>query len=234
MSKDSKVRKEALTLLTNVAEFVHPDSVGRVITLQEMVSGTRSFFDSIWVDNFIIYLTSLGDEEQALNSPTLVKLAEKLAEFSPNSEANYQGNAKKLNEYAKKLVKIIWDCDTEVKSLYIANLTRALIASQITKEDFFKLGRCVGQLSDEDLHTLEKEIRNKKVIVDTEYIEEFTGLGLMYPVAGGSSFSKKAYKLNKYAINYEKDISRPGPLPQRATIEAIEWATVEDIEGITK
>ena len=51
----------------------------------------------------------------------------------------------------------------------------------------------------------------------------------MYEVDAGFAYSKRAFQLSKYALNYERNISIPEKFPERNIMAS---ATVEDIDEI--
>ena len=90
------------------------------------------FFECL--ETYILYSYRYNEETNQFESENLQSLAEALADASPNTEANYEGRPDKLNEYAKRLIKLIDDCGTKQKARYIASLTRALLSKQIDRQ----------------------------------------------------------------------------------------------------
>lgn len=225
---------EVSNLITAIANLLGCSAAEKGKSLLNLLSSPRTFHEAILFDNFKLFLTAAGESKFDLS--LLTKLGNKLAEISPNDEAKYTGDEILLSTYAKKIIKIIWECDSEEKAKYSANLTRALINGYITKEQYFKLTRCVTALTEGDLQIIGHEAKERKVITEQDYIEEFTGLGLLYPVVGGSCYSNKALLLRNYAIQYEyscKSMMSSESIP-RFKNDNLEIATEEDIERLFK
>lgn len=136
---------------------------------------------------------------------------------STNTEANYEGRPDKLNEYAKRLIKLIDDCGTKQKARYIASLTRALLSKQIDTQKFFQLSRCIRNLTEEDLLFLSENIDQRNVSGENDYVADYRALGLLYETNNGFSYSKRAFELKKYALCYEKQIAIPESFPKKHT-----------------
>ncbi len=96
----------------------------------------------------------------------------------------------KLYEYAERIIKVIDDCGTKKKAVYIANLTRAVYARKIDTAKYFKLAHCVVTLTEEDLLLIKRIITKDVFDSDDEYIEDYRSLGLMRKCAGGYLFTK--------------------------------------------
>ena len=64
---------------------------------------------------------------------------------------------------------------------------------------------------------------------ESDYVNDFKGLGLMYEVEGGFSCSPRAFKLLEYASNYEGKMSVPEKLPKRNVLTV---ATNDDIDAL--
>ena len=101
-----------------------------------------------------------------------------------------------------------------------------LAKHEIDKMVFFKLSQCIRMLTEEDLIFLREDIREKKISGDADYIDDYRGLGLMYEVDGGFCYTKKAFQLLKYALDYERDIRIPEKFPEKNVMTA---ATEDDI-----
>ena len=115
-----------------------------------------SFFENL--EKYITTYNRLEKNDNQIESENLQSLACVLADASPNYEANYEGNQEVLQEYAKRLIKLIDDCGTKQKAYYLACLTRALILKYINPKKFFQLSRCIKNLTEEDIDYLKKNI----------------------------------------------------------------------------
>lgn len=156
-------------------------------------------------------------------------MANSLAEVSPNDEANYAGDPDKLHEYSKRIVKLIDDCGTIQKAVYLANISRAFAQHEIDKRLFFKLGQCIRMLTEEDLLFLRENIKEGTISGENDYIDDFMGLGLMYNVDGGFHYSLRAFRLLEHALNYEGKVRIPDKFPERNVLMV---ATDDDIEAL--
>ena len=168
-------------------------------------------------------------------------MAISLAEVSPNDEADYAGDPNRLHEYSKRIVKLIDDCGTIQKAVYLANISRAFAKHEIDKRLFFKLGQCIRMLTEEDLLFLQENVKEGTIGGNGDYVDDFRGLGLMYEVDAGFAYSKKAFQLLKYALNYEGGMNIPEKFPERnvittATEDEIKemMGKIDEVDGRTK
>jgi len=159
----------------------------------------------------------------------LKMMATALAEVSPNLEADYEGDPEKLHEYSKRIVKLIDDCGTVQKAVYLSNLSRAFAKHEIDKRIFFKLGQCIRMLTEEDLLFLKENVIEGTISGDGDYIDDFRGLGLMYEVEGGFVYAKRAFQFLKYALDYEKTVRIPEKFPKR---DITTFASDEEIDAV--
>ena len=195
--------------------------VDLIHTVKELPPTIRDgiFFECF--ETFILNLNEFDEQKQEFVEDNLKAMAIALAEASPNEEAGCQGNPEKLNEYSKRIVKLIDDCGTTQKAFYLANISRAFAKHEIDKKLFFKLGQCIRMLTEQDLLFLSNHISEDIISEDEDYIDDFRSLGLMYEVDAGFAYSKRAFQLSKYALNYEGNISIPEKFPERNIMMAI-------------
>lgn len=130
-------------------------------------------------------LNEYDQEKKAFFEDNLKKMAILLAEVSPNDKADYEGDPDKLHEYSKRIVKLIDDCGTIQKAVYLSNISRAFAKHEIDKRLFFKLGQCIRMLTEEDLLFLRENVKEGIISGEGDYVDDFRGLGLMYEVEGG-------------------------------------------------
>ena len=241
MNMFAKMKNTALSETTKTASREVYDNIMGVLsmdplavvdlihTVKELPTTIRDgiFFECF--ETFILNLNEFDEQKQEFVEDNLKAMAIALAEASPNEEAGYQGNAERLSEYSKRIVKLIDDCGTIQKAFYLANISRAFAKHEIDKKLFFKLGQCIRMLTEEDLLFLSKHVNESIIGEDEDYIDDFRSLGLMYEVDAGFAYSKRAFQLSKYALNYEKNISIPEKFPERNIMAP---ATVEDIDEI--
>ena len=72
----------------------------------------------------------------------------------------------------------------------MANISRAMANKEISRRLFFKLGQCIRMLTEEDIIFLSENIKEGIISNDSDYIDDFRGLGLMYmPIQKGLSYS---------------------------------------------
>ena len=136
---------------------------------------------------------------------------------------------KSIDTIQSRIVKLIDDCGTVQKAVYLANISRAFAKHEIDKRLFFKLGQCIRMLTEEDLLFLRENIKEGIVSGEGDYIDDFRGVGLMYEVDTGFAYSKRAFQLLRYALNYEGNISIPEKFPERNVFTAI---TEDEIDGL--
>ncbi|WP_289782751.1 hypothetical protein [uncultured Phocaeicola sp.] len=224
-------------LISAIAGLIGIPVIDKGKSLYQLLSAPKTVGESMLFDNFKMFLRADPANQgifnpDEFNSNVLSELGTKLAEASPNDEADYLGDESRLRGYAKKIIKIIWECDSEEKAEYMANLTRAFIRGLISKEQYFKLSRCIATLTENDLQIIGDEAREGNVIAEAEYIEEFSGLGLMYSVAGGACYSHKAILLRQYAIQYNCESTPGSNLPSIPRATFTPFASTDDTDGI--
>lgn len=78
-------------------------------------------------------------------------------------------------------------------------------------------------LTEEDIIFLRENIKEGIISSDSDYIDDFRGLGLMYEVDGGYAYSKRAFLFLKYALDYEGSVCIPKKFPERNM-----WTTASD------
>ncbi|MCI8373792.1 MAG: hypothetical protein HFI75_15670 [Lachnospiraceae bacterium] len=123
----------------------------------------------------------------------------------------------------------------------MANISRAFAKHEIDKRLFFKLGQCIRMLTEEDLLFLQENVKEGTIGGNGDYVDDFRGLGLMYEVDAGFAYSKKAFQLLKYALNYEGGMNIPEKFPERnvittATEDEIKemMGKIDEVDGRTK
>lgn len=189
--------------------------------VRELPSTIRDgiFFDCL--ESYILNISKYDEHQGKFVENNLKRLGIALADVSPNQESGYVGDVERLHEYSKRIIKLIDDCGTVQKAVYLANISRAFVDCQINKREFFKLAQCLRMLTEEDLLFLKENINGGIVTEDGEYIDDFRGLGLIYEVDGGFAYSQRAFRLLKYALEYEQSISIPESFPERIMMSAI-------------
>ena len=124
------------------------------------------------------------------------------------------------------------DCGTIQKTYYTACFARAVRNKGIDSNMFFKLSHCIRSLTEEDFLLLKKSITTNVIDSDEDYIEDFRALGLMRDVDGRFAYTKRAFELNKYALDYEGKVEIPDHFPERfrpITSEPISEDEIQDI-----
>lgn len=177
------------------------------------------FFECL--EAYILNVNEYDYKKKEFVENNLEKMANSLAEVSPNEEADYAGDRNRLHEYSKRIIKLIDDCGTIQKAVYLANITRAFAHHEIDKRLFFKLGQCIRMLTEEDLMFLKTNITEGTVSEVGDYVDDFRGQGLMYEVDGGFAYSKRAFQLLKYALEYEGTVCIPDKFPERNVMTAM-------------
>lgn len=208
----------------NILDIFSLDPVSVLCRIKEIKNLPSTIRDGIFFECFEAYILNLNEydyEKKEFVGDNLKKMAILLAEISPNAESDYAGDPQKLYQYSKRIVKLIDDCGTIQKAVYLANISRAFAKHEIDKRLFFKLGQCIRMLTEEDLLFLCENIKEGIIGESDDYIDDFRGLGLMYEVNAGFAYSKKAFQLLKYALNYEGKMSIPSKFPARNMIAAV-------------
>ncbi len=179
---------------------------------------------------YLLHVYDYDEKNGNISDCNKRKLAELLAEDTPNLEAGYMGNLNMLRENSKRIVKLIDDAGTIQKSIYYANLTRATLNDCIDRNKFFKLCNCVRILTEEDLSFLANDVQKtgtSTIEGDKEFIDDFRAVGLLIEVEGGFAYTLRAFELLKYCLAYEGTVSIPGDIQRRMVMSAMK---LEDIE----
>ena len=222
--------------------FVSKDPKAAMDILVQLTKLPHLMRDGILMDcleSFLLHVNEDGLLGEKIKQRPLRSLAIILADASPNKEADYTGKPEVLQEYAKRIIKVIDDCGTRQKAVYIANLTRAVIHNEIDTRRFFQLCRCVTTLTDEDLAYLKKHIDSAVISEDEEYIDDYRALALLKETEGGFSYTPRAFELLKYALAYEEDVQIPDSFPERLTphsqsdLGEISEQEIKDLLGIS-
>lgn len=216
----------------NILDVFSLDPVAALDLIKDVKNLPSTIRDGIFFECLEAYILNLNEydyKKKAFVEDNLKKIAISLAEASPNEEVGYAGDTDKLHEYSKRIVKLIDDCGTIQKAVYLANISRAFAKHEIDKRLFFKLGQCIRMLTEEDLLFLRENVKEGTIDGESDYVDDFRGLGLMYEVEGGFSYSPRAFKLLEYALNYEGKVSVPKKFPKRNVLTV---ATNDDIDEL--
>ena len=218
----------------NILDVFSLDPVAALDLIKDIKNFPSTIRDGIFFECFEVYILNLNEydyKKKAFVEDNLKKMAISLAEVSPNDAANYVGDPNKLHEYSKRIVKLIDDCGTIQKAVYLANISRSFAKHEIDKRLFFKLGQCIRILTEEDLLFLRENVKEGTISGEGDYVDDFRGLGLMYEVEEGFSYSQRAFKLLEHALGYEGKVSIPEKFPERNVFTV---ATNDDIEALFK
>lgn len=216
----------------NILDVFSLDPVAALDLIKDVKNLPSTIRDGIFFECFEAYILNLNEydyKKEAFVEDNLKKIAISLAEVSPNDEADYAGDPNKLHEYSKRIVKLIDDCGTIQKAVYLSNVSRAFAKHEIDKRLFFKLGQCIRMLTEEDLLFLKKNVTEGTVNGAGDYVDDFRGQGLMYEVDAGFAYSKRAFLLLKYALDYEGTVCIPEKFPKRNVMEAMTDDEIEEI-----
>lgn len=223
----STAREAGSTFLKDLIGALTKDPNAILSLLKDAKSLPSTIRDGIFFECLETYITNVytfNAETYQFEMNNLDSLAVALAEASPNTDAEYRGDQERLNDYAKRIIKLIDDCGTRQKAYYLACITRALLSHQINTTQFFQLSRCIRNLTEEDLGFLNKNISTGIISSDDDYIDDYRALGLIRETNGGFAYTKRAFELKKYALSYEHQVEIPNSFPARAipsTVEAI-------------
>ena len=217
--------------------LINMDPMAAIEFINEVRKSPATVRDDIFFECFEAYILNLNafnDEKREFVENNLKKMAEVFAEVSPNGEANYTGNPNKLREYAKRIIKLIDDCGTIQKAVYLANISRAFANKDLDLRSFFKLSQCIRMLTEEDLLLLKNTISTGIIDGNNDYIDDFRSQGLIYEVEGGFAYSKRAFLLLKYALSYETVVQIPDKFPDRTKQETATEEQIGEILNIIK
>ncbi|MEY8482596.1 hypothetical protein AALD74_12185 [Lachnospiraceae bacterium 48-21] len=227
---DKPIKRIPYTLSTDVAKttawgtvkslvgIFQKDPVAAFELLSSIKGNTLSLTDQIFIENlqaFLFHLNEVDVDKQTYLEDGMKRFSEALADASPNVEAGYGGNQKKLHEYGKRILKAIDDCGTEQKALFLANISRALANHIISKKEYFKFIQCIRMLTEEDLEFISQNISDKTITTDEDYIDDFRALGLMKEVEDGFVYTERAFQFVNAAIRYESPVDVPEHIAQR-------------------
>lgn len=220
------VKTTTRELYQSIVDAFSLDPVAVIALIKEGKNFPSTVRDGIFFECFESYILRLNEYDSGKKEfieNNLQKLAVSLAEASPNEVSGYVGDNNRLHEYSKRLIKLIDDCGTIQKAVYLANISRALANKEINRRLFFKLGQCIRMLTEEDIIFLRDNIKEGIINSDSDYIDDFRGLGLMYDTYGGYAYSKRAFLFLKYALDYEGIVYIPEKFPERNA-----WTTASD------
>lgn len=218
----------------NILDVFSMDPVAALDLVKNVKNLPSTIRDGIFFECFEAYILNLNkydEKKKAFIEDNLKNMAISLAEVSPNDEADYAGDPDRLHEYSKRIVKLIDDCGTIQKAVYLANISRAFAKHEIDKRLFFKLGQCIRMLTEEDLLFLRKNVTEGTISGDSDYVDDFRSQGLMYEVDAGFAYSKRAFQLLKYALDYEAVVQIPGKFPERNIIATTTEDDINELMG---
>ncbi len=213
------------------------DPISAWSLIKNMKNLPSTLRDSIFMECLQVFLLNsytFDLEKQEFVGDNLISLTVALAEASPNQEAGYAGNPEALREYAKRIVKLIDDCGTIQKAYYIACLTRAIRSHSIDTTKYFKLCHCIRNLTEEDLLFLKSHISKNIITTDEDYIDDFRALGLLKDVDDGFAYTKRAFELKKYALDYEGNVVMPETFPERYRPITMEPISTDEVQNLFK
>lgn len=215
------VNAEIETVVENAVGIMTGDLMAGKNLIRQVFTAPARIRDGIYLECFMAYLLCVyeynGKTKEFIDNNKR-KLAEMLAEVTPNPEAEYEGNPRVLKENAKRIVKLIDEAGTIQKAIYYANLTRAALNGHITRNQFFKLSNCVRSLTDEDLLFFEGHIQKLgtgTITDDYDFIDDYRSVGLLKEVKDGFSYTQRAFELLKYGLKYEDTVIIPADIQRR-------------------
>lgn len=234
IATSASVKTEIRELYQNILDVLGMNPLAVIDLIKQTKGFPSTIRDGIFFECLEAYILNLNDYDSERNlfiEDNLRKVAVALAEVSPNQEAGYEGDSDRLHEYSKRIVKLIDDCGTVQKAVYLANISRAFAKHEIDKRNFFKLGQCIRMLTEEDLLFLRENVKEGTISGDGDYVDDFRGLGLMYEVEAGFAYSKRAFQLLKYALNYDGIVSIPENFPERNVITTATDGEINELKG---
>lgn len=232
----SKTLKEDVNSLTeNAIGVCMKDPVAAFKLVKQIRFLPLRIKDGIYWEHFETYLYHLYDYDKETNifvDKNKKKLSVMLAEDIPNNEAGYSGNSNRLRENIKRIIKLLDDAGTSQKAVYYANLTRAALNDFITRDKFFKLCKCVTELTEEDIDLFIIHIQmigTTTIKDDKDFIDDFRSLGLLKEVNGGFAYTNRAFELLKFGFKYEEKVNIPEDIQKRIMISPARLGGIEDI-----
>lgn len=216
----------------NILDVFSLDPVAALELIKKVKNLPSTIRDEIFFECLEAYILNLNEydyKKKEFVEDNLKKMAIPLAEVSQNDEADYAGDPNRLHEYSKRIIKLIDDCGTIQKAVYLANISRAFAKHEIDKRLFFKLGQCIRMLTEEDLMFLKTNIAVGTVSEAGNYADDFRGQGLMYEVDAGFAYSERAFQLLKYALDYEGTVRIPEKFPERNVMTAMTDDELDEI-----
>ena len=231
------IKQEVTSFTENAIGAFLLDPVDLYKVIKNIWSMHSRIRDGIYWENFGAYLFHVYDfdeKKKRFINNNKKKLAEMLAEDTPNQEAGYKGNPERLRENAKRLVILLDDAGTKQKAIYYANLTRAALNNSISRDKFFKLCKCVSDLTEEDICFFIKniqQIRTNTIKKDEEFIDDFRSVGLLKEVNGGFAYTQRAFELLKFGLKYEEEnVKIPEEIPERMMVGPARLAGINDVK----
>ncbi len=232
--KSETIKNEINPFTENAIGVFMKDPVSIVKFLEEIKSFPSRIRDAIYWENFTTYIFRVYDydeEKSMLVDKYKKKLSEMLAENTPNEDSDYTGNTNRLRENVKRLIKLLADAETTPKAVYYANLTRAALNDLITRDKFFKLCKCVSELTEEDICLFINNITRTQTATikdDLDFIDDFRSVGLLKEVSDGFSYTSRAFELLKYGLKYEDNIKIPAEIQERVMVGPGMLGSIED------
>lgn len=205
-------------ILSKIFSLSSPNHLTVIELIKQFKALPSTIRDGIFFECFeeyILCLNEFDNEKQVFVEDNLKNMVALLKEISGDKDSE------KLREYSKRIVKLIDDCGTIQKAVYLANISKAFLKREIDKRLFFKLGQCIKMLTEEDLLFLTEKIKERTISGDDDYVDDFRGLGLIYEVNGGFTYSKKAFQLLQYALSPQETNCIPEILPKRSVVTVI-------------
>lgn len=84
-------------------------------------------------------------------------------------------------------------------------------------------------LTEEDLMLLKMNVTEGTVSGAGDYVDDFRGQRLMYEVDAGFVYSKRAFQLLRYALDYEGNVRIPEKFPERNVMTAMIDDEIDEI-----
>lgn len=233
--KSKVLINEKKSFIDNAIGVFTKDPVSVMKLFEEIRTFPSRIRDEIYWENFETYLFHVYDydkEKSILVNKNKKELSVLLAEATPNQDADYPGNPEHLREGAKRLVKLLDDAGTKQKSVYYANLTRAALNDYITRDKFFKLCKCISELTEEDICRFISHIQKtgtNTIKDDFDFIDDFRSVGLLKEVYGGFAYTNRAFELLKYGFKYEEDVKIPDGIQERMMVGPGRMGGIDDM-----
>lgn len=180
----------------NVIRAATGDIVAASEALKFIIKGPMYIRECLFWEKYAMFLNGVFLEDDDIR-----KISEIFAE------------KEEQEDYSRRIIKVIDDIDVKIKITYIINLTRALLAGFIVRQDYYRLINAVKNTLEEDLKFLSNTIGKEhlKANIHFEFLKQ-NGLAIQSIISDDGSldgdeyiFTPLARMLDQFALNYSNE-----------------------------